>query len=61
MSSNPEEDTAPGVKARAEQVNAWADPKVDSILGRAMKSPRTTVILLVSHGIAFGLGVWAAW
>ena len=60
MSSNAEE-TDTGIKEKAAQANAWADPKVDSILGRVMKSPKTAVILLVSHGIAFGLGVWAAW
>jgi hypothetical protein len=71
MSSN-DESTDPGISAKAHKAalatqeaarsaNAWADPKVDSLLGHVMASKISAAILLVSHGAAFVLGMWAAW
>ena len=60
MSSNAEE-TDPGFKTNARKANAWADPKADGLLAKVAASSMTAVILLASHGIAFGLGMWAAW
>ena len=58
MSSNAEEDTEPGAKAKFERAAKKADPFADRLLGKIQGSEWSAVLIVLIVLALVGFGLW---